>query len=585
MANGFQTPITINDAIKKIDANKYLLPAVQRKFVWSSDQIERLFDSVLLDYPINSFMLWAVKDVDTKNNFKFYQFLREVIKELKEDNEFIATNAQFDDFEAVMDGQQRLTSLYIGLKGTYAEKKKYTPKKSNKYTQPKKLCLNLLKLAPEAGDENSKQYDFKFLSDDELSTIPINEKDGWFMVSKILEFTKLVDVNKYLNSKGLSNNDFASETLTNLWNCICQKPLINYYLLDDENGAKKVLDIFIRTNKGGTQLSNAEILRSIVYNTWDTAREKIEKLRNDLGQMRPFRYSFGEDYIIRTCLVLFSDDVRYRLANIGGDTISKIENNWNKIQEAIKAAFVLFTQIGFKEETFRATNAALPIIYFIYKNNLSNEIVKANYCNYNRERIRKWLSISFLKNIFSGQAESVLITIRKVIDAKIASGSKDFPFDEIKAAFASSATKTYTADLAFVTYLLKRQYGSYDAHYTLLLLYPNMDYYNQDFHLDHMHPKSFFENDQNILQNIPNIDVDYARDKDNWNSVLNLQLLNSTLNTSKKDKSLDEWAKINGRTNIDLLVSKGTSLKIEDFRTFIESRRTTLTTMLTNILS
>ena len=121
MSSGFVTPITIKDAIDNIVDSTYLLPAIQRKFVWSSDQIEVLFDSIMRGYPINSFMFWEVKENKVKNEFKFYQFLTEYRQFFKEDNPDIDTKG-YKDFKAVIDGQQRLTSLYIGLKGSYAYK-------------------------------------------------------------------------------------------------------------------------------------------------------------------------------------------------------------------------------------------------------------------------------------------------------------------------------------------------------------------------------------------------------------------------------------------------------------------------------
>ena len=63
--------ISVRDAMNNIVSNKYLLPAIQRKFVWSIEQIETLFDSILRGYPINSFMLWEIKDKDVKQNYKF----------------------------------------------------------------------------------------------------------------------------------------------------------------------------------------------------------------------------------------------------------------------------------------------------------------------------------------------------------------------------------------------------------------------------------------------------------------------------------------------------------------------------------
>jgi len=57
----FQTPITIARAIENIQSNQYILPAIQREFVWSDEQIERLFDSLMRGYPIGSFLFWKIK--------------------------------------------------------------------------------------------------------------------------------------------------------------------------------------------------------------------------------------------------------------------------------------------------------------------------------------------------------------------------------------------------------------------------------------------------------------------------------------------------------------------------------------------
>ena len=80
MSSGFQNPITIKDAIDKIHSRQFLLPAIQRKFTWSSSQIEMLFDSILRGYPINSFMLWKISDCDIKSGYKFYEFITAYIE-------------------------------------------------------------------------------------------------------------------------------------------------------------------------------------------------------------------------------------------------------------------------------------------------------------------------------------------------------------------------------------------------------------------------------------------------------------------------------------------------------------------------
>lgn len=122
MAGQYEKAITIKQAIDSINLRHYLLPAIQRKFVWSSRQICLLFDSIMRDYPINSFMMWDIRSASIKNDYKFYEFLKEYCQRFNEENPCVATNTGFHDFKAVIDGQQRLTSLYIGLCGTYAYK-------------------------------------------------------------------------------------------------------------------------------------------------------------------------------------------------------------------------------------------------------------------------------------------------------------------------------------------------------------------------------------------------------------------------------------------------------------------------------
>jgi hypothetical protein len=56
----FETPIPIRQAVQNVLDGKYVLPAIQREFIWEPEQIELLFDSLLRGYPISSFLFWEV---------------------------------------------------------------------------------------------------------------------------------------------------------------------------------------------------------------------------------------------------------------------------------------------------------------------------------------------------------------------------------------------------------------------------------------------------------------------------------------------------------------------------------------------
>ena len=95
----------------------YFLPAIQREFVLEPRQIEVLFDSILGDYPIGSFLFWRVEEKN-KDEWTTYEFIRQFDKAKPHNPEATLKGITRDIF-LVLDGQQRLSSLFIGLKGSY----------------------------------------------------------------------------------------------------------------------------------------------------------------------------------------------------------------------------------------------------------------------------------------------------------------------------------------------------------------------------------------------------------------------------------------------------------------------------------
>src|SRR5438067_7280444 len=113
----FQTPITIKRALDNIHGHDYVLPAIQREFVWKPSQISRLFDSLMQGYPIGSFLFWKVERKTTRE-FKFYDFVCDYHQ--RDARHCPPLNMPGDrEVTAVLDGQQRMTALNIGLLGTH----------------------------------------------------------------------------------------------------------------------------------------------------------------------------------------------------------------------------------------------------------------------------------------------------------------------------------------------------------------------------------------------------------------------------------------------------------------------------------
>lgn len=575
MDSGFKAPISIKSAIDKIFERKYLLPAIQRKFVWNSYQIEMLFDSIMRGYPINSFMFWEVKNPEIKSNFKFYEFIEEYREFFKVNNPDKDTTG-VQDFSAVIDGQQRLTSLYIGLRGTYAYK---MPRKwwyDNEENIPtRRLYLNLLKPVDQEYD-NQKQYDFVFLSESDLKRFSSRKDEFyWFEVRKIMELDDFKKINDYLINNNLFECEFARDTLIQLYQRIYSDKLINYYL-EEEQAPDKVLEVFIRTNSGGTALSFSDLLMSIASANWERtdARKEIDDLVTKIYTIGRPGFVIDKDFILKTCLVLFIDNIKFQLKNFDHKNVEIFEDNWEKIKESILAGFTLMEKIGFNNVTLRAKNAVIPIIYFIYYKGIASTICNPAKHVCDRKLIQKWVNLSLLKSIFGGQTDSVLTTLRRVIKNNL--NDPEFPLQKLMDEFKSNPTKNYSLEDDFIEGLLQTQYESADSFYLLSLLYPNLDYFNQDFHKDHLHPKSFFGNINKHIDLIPNDQIEFYKDVNNWNSIANLQLLNNHLNSSKLDSTLKSWAEKNKLNYLDLFLPENIDLDIINFKEFVEKRKSFL---------
>ena len=73
----FQPAVPVAKILEGIHSSQYVLPAIQREFVWKPDQIEKLFDSLMRGYPIGAFLFWKV-DGMLGLNCKIYNCLHDL---------------------------------------------------------------------------------------------------------------------------------------------------------------------------------------------------------------------------------------------------------------------------------------------------------------------------------------------------------------------------------------------------------------------------------------------------------------------------------------------------------------------------
>lgn len=582
----FQTPTTIAEAIDNISESRYLLPAIQREFEWSSYKIEWLFDSLMRGYPISSFLFWSVEGKSV-SGYKFYKFLRCYRERFKEHNE----DANMDgsgNFTAVLDGQQRLTSLYIGLKGSYAYKEKHRHWNDDEWSVPTRhLYLNVTRKLDDQTEEDGRVYEFSFLkqSDTQLADI---YKGKWFRVGKILDLRNISVFNKYIRDNGF--DDMAADILARLQEVIFSDRVINFFL-EKEQDLHKALNIFIRINSGGLPLNFSDLIMSIAIANWDSkdARKEIHSLVDKIQEMG---FSISKDFIFKTYLYLYSTDIRFKVTNFTKDNAQYFEQEWEKIRDAILSAFKLIRNFGYTDFTLTSKNAVIPIIYYLFHRGIYQVLRTSKAYEQDREVIKKWLHIMTLKRIFGGQSDGTLAQIRKAFteniatDGKIKADIQEFPAAQINV----HIKRDVSVGDDFIEEVLKTQKDDRYAFCILALLYPNLDYRNNDFHKDHLHPISGFTATKINEFNLSDEErrVYYSSE---WNnSIINLQMLDSNENMSKQAKSLLEWFNIESQKtgpvtfNRKYILPDNVSLDFKDFAAFATERKQVLADHLRKIL-
>lgn len=525
MESGFQLPITIKDVINDVHSKKYLLPAIQREFVWKPEQVIKLFDSLMRGYPIGSFLFWTVDKTKVKD-FQFYEFIREYHERDNTHNPKANVMAG-ESVTAILDGQQRLTALYIALRGSYSYKMPRMFWKSDHAFPKRRLYLNLLS----SGEDFDMKYNFAFLTEDDIKN---DDKNYWFLVEDALKFNDMKDIYDYLQEKGIVQHKQAADGLFALYDVLAQKKIINYYL-ETSQELDKVLNIFIRVNSGGTVLSYSDLLLSVATAQWKTrdAREEITSFVDEINRIGS-GFNFDKDFVLKSALVL-SDikDVAFRVDNFNASNMEHIEKSWDDIEKSIRLAVELASSFGYSYETLTSNNALIPIAYYLMKICAPSNFILSSEHREDRERIKKWFMLSLLKRAFSGQPDNVLRPLRKIIT----DGATGFPLEAIVTHFKGT-NKTILFTDEDIDTLLYSKYGQGHTFSVLALLYPTFDYRNR-FHQDHMFPKSWFTTSGLKKHKISDEDIDFYLES--YNYIANLQLLEGLPNEEKSDKDFKVW--------------------------------------------
>lgn len=554
--------VTIYEAMQSIKNGKYVMPAFQRQYGWSVEQVEKLWDSILLDYPITTFLFWHVDDDNVTWDTYFCNFLSKVSFDSRKQPD--STNYELTSIDmritdtAILDGQQRLTSLFLSLFGDAYIRQKHARKNGGGRLVTKLLIeLNKNKLDVDEEEYNSKKFDIKF-----------SEKVGrlsptQFEVRNILqpkfqeEESRKKAIEEVIANVPTDSKEYVREILNKLHDKIFVEKLIRYTEIHDMK-QDDALEMFVRFNSGGKALRKSEITMSILAVYWPSAKTEFGKVLSE-------SYSdFGSDFIIRSALILYGNVVK---SNISKQIADELKNNLSEFKKALRNLEEVLKPIKVEVSRFSSSwNVLLPILYFIYWNN--------NYSN-NIEGIRSYLLRAILFTYFQSGTTGKLQQMKSYIN--------DYDY-EITVEMLDQIADLRVTD-GKIEDIINSEKGGRVAGEALYFL--NLDWTNRNFKYeqDHLHPYERFDGSKPLTVSME----DWRRWRGNRNRLPNLQLLEDRSNGSKNDMRLvDYYNDMNDEQKVafrkQAIISDGVSLELDHFEEFYEKRKDLLIQRIRDLL-
>lgn len=498
---------TLFGLLSQVEKDEIVLPAMQRPFVWSDERIYRLIDSLLRGFPIGAVMLWRTSQIQ-----RFRRLPRDLDTEIQEVFAY-ETSTDNSSKYLVLDGQQRLTSLFAAFKGTYNHKRLY---------------IDVLSGSPEGKDPGKEYYECQFLPQAELAALNAanNGLRRHFMpVQELIKINPVYAASSALKkAQELKLNEDETARITDIY-IRCATILGNAKSLQvitvDEDPShvtpvEEILEIFVRVNSGGLVLQKSDLLMSLLDLTWNDIQPELQSMVREINESRPF--IFTRDDVLKSLLLAEGAETRFDKLVNDRKQLEQLAKKLPAHIPSVKRAWqllgvILQDDIRIHSERFfrGGHNALLPFVLFLAtRDQLSNK---------DRRNIVIGVYLAIMSGVFSGAEARMGAFARNKV-----AGAKAFPLEQLVA-------------------MVKREYGikSLDdmlrRHLDLALNIAHggitLDRNPEDLQRDHIFPKSKLEKAGYPYETV--------------NHYANFHFLRGVDNLNKLDKAPHEWFKNPGR--------------------------------------
>lgn len=520
---------TISDVVLEINNDEFVLPVIQRRLVWTEDQIALLFDSVIKRNAFGGIMVLQ----ERKNDKPLFES-----RGFTSDGTLIKSTERSDHIERdrsfVIDGQQRLQAFFIGLKGSL---------------DGKLLYLDL------ASEGIQSEYDLRFTAQSAQLPKHAKEEGGlqrqkvWYSVPSLYErlrnsndpvsVTREILAHKNLEEKLDEKIETrVRKTITEFYQGVFIESAVGICKVDllgdpsERNRRLRVVELFRRLNEGGTRLSAYDLIAARLKGF----NYKMESFLD--SQSKYAHIGLGQDELIRLLFIL-QDDSRREFSEVGEMDARFVIGNEDRIVCVLKLVEQFLHATGLYEFFSGGRRSAIPLYFIAYHlyhqtadlTKLSGWFnrfdTKSNSTN--TSSLYRWIHYSLLNGVFKSRGAGWIAYrtgVARILEVIQGTKGKPFPTDAIFKVYKEYPL-AFFKDGGFDAADLDRL----DQDFVLYLMYKKARQIRLN-DVDHIHPRS------RLMANMESLGIQ-QKDID---TVRNFQLLDSSTNRGEKQaKPLKQW--------------------------------------------
>jgi hypothetical protein len=417
-------PYSLFRLLEDIDSSRLLLPHIQRAFVWERDQMSRLFDSLMRNYPIQTFLLWR-----TKEAIRARRFMPVIVPDADLSDFYDSAKSAVDVEKVfVLDGQQRLQTLHCIFRGGIKEDTAGVAEAYFDITAGD---------APADGGESLFQLTFSFES---LALPYFRIRDLSERFANANQLATADDLNDSLSAILEESNDTRKARERRVRNNIVQIHSLlhhdKFFWADELDGVashypyRRILEIFVRVNSGGTKLTAGDLMFAAMKEGWDDIEERVEQT---VDLMNGGRLSIDSDFVLKALLLAHGEGAEVQTEKFYGSRgealLARMEADWDRSEQAFKELrdFMVQHLRLSADRLIRSYNALIPLFTFLFHNPKPSEgarVAMAAY--YHKAQLFGW---------FSSQTDATLNALHSMVGRAL---SGAFPIAAIKTHFETS---------------------------------------------------------------------------------------------------------------------------------------------------